>query len=44
MTHPGAYVIPKLSDVHTSKEQMQNCFKTFFAKCAQIIFNLAKSK
>ena len=44
MTQPGAYVIPKLSDVSTSTEQMQNCFRTFFAKCAQIIFNHAKSK
>ena len=44
MTQPGAYVIPKLSDVNTSTEQMQNCFRTFFAKCAQIILNQAKSK
>ena len=29
MTQPGAYVIPKLSDVSTSTEQMQNCFRTF---------------
>ena len=32
MTQPGAYVIPKLSDVYTSTEQMQNCFRTFFCK------------
>ena len=44
MTQSGAYVIPKLSDVHTSTEQMQICFRTFLAKCAQIIFNQAKSK
>ena len=44
MTQPGANVIPKLSDVYTTTEQMQNCFRTFFAKCTQIIFNLAKSK
>ena len=29
MTQPGAYVIPKLSDVSTSTEQMQNCFRIF---------------
>ena len=44
MTQPGGYVIPKLSDVGKSTEQMQNCFRTFFAKCAQIVFNHAKSK
>ena len=44
MTQPGAYVPPELSDVSTSTEQKQNCFRTFFAKCAQIIFNHAKSK
>ena len=40
MTQPAAYVIPKLSDVYTNTEQMQNCFKNFFAKCAPIIFSI----
>ena len=29
MTQPGAYVIPKLSHVSTSTEQMQNCFQIY---------------
>ena len=44
MTQPEANVIPKLSDVYTSTEQMQNCFRIFFAKSTQIIFNQAKFK
>ena len=43
MTQPEAYVIPKLSDVYTSTEQMQNCFRTYFAKYTQIQIQITAS-
>ena len=42
MTQPGAYVIPKLLHVYTSAKQMQNSFRSSFAKYSQIIFYQAK--